>query len=385
MKSAVIVSLFDNYSYNVRIKYIECYLKEKGYVCTVISADFDHRNKQKYSTVRENLTLLHVPEYKKNLSINRIYSHYIFAKLVYKKLNELKPNLIYGSTPPNFLFKYINRIKQENPKVKLLYEVGDLWPETLPISGKLKVIASPFLSIWASLRNKGIGKADAIIFECDLFKQKLESYCPNTLKKKIYLCKEDYFSGRAIKFVSSDKILKFAYIGSINNIIDINLIVSILEEVKREKPVLIKIIGSGEKKAKLLSLCKEKGIEYKDYGIIYDDQRKEKILADCNFGFNIMKNNVVVGATMKSLEYFHWGLALINNIPADTQKIVEQNCCGINIRQKSTKSVADYIIGLSTEQLLDMRICARKVYSQYFSEKVISEQFLEVLSFIEEK
>lgn len=370
---AVIVTPFDNYSYEVRIKYIEKYLKELGYECTIISSDFDHRNKKKYNNSRENLTLIHVPGYKKNLSFSRIYSHYYFSKKVYEKLKEIKPDFIYGSIPPNFLVKYISKYKRKNRNVKLYYEVGDLWPETLPISEKLKKICSPILGIWSKLRNKNIGYADGVIYECDLFKNLISKYHPKTKSKTIYLCKKDYFDNYQIEPTNSTDI-DFAYIGSINNIIDIDLIVNFLDKLNANKNVKLHIIGDGENKEKLVSLCKLKKINCIDYGIVYDNAKKYEILKNCSFGFNIMKNSVVVGATMKSLEYFHWGLALINNISGDTKELVEKEKCGFNINSNNIDEIVEKLLQCD---IIDMKKNSRNVYEKLFSEKSLGDKFLE--------
>ena len=66
MQKAMIISCSDNYSYNVRTKYIEKVLLNKGYEVKFITADFDHRTKKKYDPARENIILVHVPKYKKN-------------------------------------------------------------------------------------------------------------------------------------------------------------------------------------------------------------------------------------------------------------------------------------------------------------------------------
>ena len=102
----LILSAFDNYSYNVRIKYVEKYFEDKNFDVTILSADFDHRNKTEYCVKRRNLEYVHVRPYKKNLSISRMISHQEYAKKAFAYAEKMKPDVIYVSTPPNFLFKY---------------------------------------------------------------------------------------------------------------------------------------------------------------------------------------------------------------------------------------------------------------------------------------
>lgn len=373
-KKAVIVTPFDNYSYNVRVKYIERCLFSMGYDVVVLSADFDHRKKCHYSTKRDNLELLHVPEYSSNLSFQRIYSHYYFACAVYEKLREIRPALIYGSTPPNFLVKYLAKYKMRFPHTKLIYEVGDLWPETLPLSRKIKMIAAPALGVWRRLRDNYIDKGDGLICECQLFKDVIGKHARIENSQTIYLCKEDQWSDAFTPKEVQD-ILNFAYVGSINNIIDIDLIVKFLTAVKQKRKVRFDIIGGGENAEKLLQLCDTANIDYQNHGIVYDEKAKCDILGKCQFAFNIMKTSVVVGATMKSLEYFHSGLILINNITSDTVEIIDRYDCGYNLQSIGVKEAVQRVADLTKEEIYKKQIASRKVFTDLFDERVITNQF----------
>lgn len=374
MKKAIIITPFDNYSYQVRIKYVEGYLAEMGYEVKVISSDFDHRNKTVYSAKRDNLELLHVPSYQKNLSYARINSHRVFAKKVFSRLEELHPDLVYCSAPPNFLFKYVSQYKRQHQNVKLIYELGDLWPETLPLQDKVKKLASPALKVWTRIRDKNIGYADGIIYECRMFSNVVSKANRNAKSEVIYLSKEDYYKGNFQLIEIPQSPLRFAYVGSINNIIDIELIVEILKCVSEKTHAELVVIGGGENTEKLFQLCKEAGVKFEDHGIVYDEEEKHRILSSCHFGLNIMKNSVAVGATMKSLEYFHEGLILVNNIPADTQEILKKYHCGVMV------SSLDVNTDLLTKVDDQMRIQSRRVFEELFDEKAIRQQFMRFLN-----
>lgn len=373
MKNAVIITPFDNYSYQVRIKYVENYLSERGYEVKVLSSDFDHRNKTVYSAKRNNLELLHVPPYQRNLSFARINSHRVFAKKSLTRVKELAPNLIYCSAPPNFLFQYFSQYKRNHPEVKLLFELGDLWPETLPLQKKIKKLASPVLKIWAGIRDRNIGYADGIIYECQMFSDVVSKANRHAKSDVIYLSKEDYYKGDFHIAEIPQTPLRFAYVGSINNIIDVDLIVDIVRRVNEKTSAELVVIGGGESADRLFQLCKEANVTFENHGIVYDEDKKHRILSSCHFGLNIMKDSVAVGATMKSLEYFHEGLVLINNIPADTEEIIKKYHCGFVVsRQKmDVDSIIDYNF--------EMRMHSRQVFEDLFDEKAIRNQFMRFL------
>ena len=53
-------------------------------------------------------------------------------------------------------------------------------------------------------------------------------------------------------------------------------------------------------------------------------------MSRCHFGFNLMKPDVRVGLTMKSVDYFRHDLPILNNIPADTAELVDREQVGVN-------------------------------------------------------
>ena len=235
--------------------------------------------------------------------------------------------------------------------MKLIYELGDLWPETLPLHVEIKKLAAPALNIWAGIRNKNIGFEDGIIYECEMFSDVVAKNHPDVYSEVIYLSKEDYYKGKFSLSEIPDSTLRFAYVGSINNIIDIDLIVEIMTQVSQKRKAELVVIGGGESADKLFALCDQAGVKYENHGITYDEDEKHRILSSCQFGLNIMKESVAVGATMKSLEYFHEGLILVNNISADTAMIIEKYNCGLNVDANSH----DITQILFTSNLKEMR------------------------------
>lgn len=379
MKKAVIVTPFDNYSYNVRIKFVEEYLQKIGYNVKILSSDFDHRNKEKYQNNRKGLELLKVPEYRRNLSLSRIQSHRIFARKSVKRALQLQPDLLYVSGPPNFLFKYFATNKSSFKGTKLIFELGDMWPETMPINGKKKTLFKFPMKIWASLRDKYIAKADLTIFECDLFKELVNTNIKEIKGGTIYLCK-DGTTMELPKEQISNECIELVYVGSINNIIDVDLIVEISKKIAVKKKTIVHIIGDGEQRQDLISELSGKNIEVNYHGIVYDEVEKSKIYSRCSFAFNIMKETVCVGLTMKSIDYFEAGLPLINNISGDTHDLVVNNRCGYNVDRKNLDTVVEKICAVSMDEVRNMKKASRDMYDKYFSKTAFEKQFEEMMS-----
>ncbi|WP_149427889.1 glycosyltransferase family 4 protein [Exiguobacterium acetylicum] len=371
MKKAVLISCFNYYSN--RIKYIEKYLTENNFEVIYIHSNFDHVKKCKVNNFEDigNSQVIDVPIYKKNISISRIHSHYIFSSEVYKSLKNINPDLIYCILPPNFLTYYVSKFKDFKPNVKLIYDVYDLWPETFPIS-KYKKLFNYILRPWGAIRDWNLYNSDLIITECNYYQELLNIKSEMISKTEtLYLMKPEEKKIQINEKKSDNKsLIKIAYLGSINNIIDIDQIVHVLSKLNKYRSVEFSIIGVGEEKEHLLKKLQENLIDYIDFGVVYDTFEKQKILTNCDFAINMMKDSVAVGLTMKSIDYFQFGLPLINNIKGDTQEMINTYKVGVNIDKKDfDKSVKD-IITVYDHSLISYKKNSRKLFEKMFSEEV---------------
>lgn len=358
---AVIVNCFD--TYEDRVNLVHEFLNAKGYDVTVIQSDFRHFKKVHRIDKKENFVFVKSNPYYKNLSITRLTSHYRFSNDAFKVVESISPDLLYVFIPPNSLTKFAARYKKMNNNVKLIFDLIDLWPETMPI-GKAKRF--PPFTFWGGMRNKGLKFADLLITECNLYQEVLGDVIKDINTETIHLAKRN-IDVTSNPELSKDKI-DLAYLGSINNIIDIPTIKKIIQVLNEIKPVTLHIIGDGESKQELIEEVKSTGAVIDYHGKIYDAQVKQDIFDRCHFGLNIMKENVCVGLTMKSIDYFQHGLPILNNIPADTADIVEKNGIGINVfKNKDLRKTLGDIINLKEDSMLRMRNNTLNTFTKQFS------------------
>ncbi len=333
MPRALVISCFD--WYKKRLEPIREKLITYGYEVAVLESDFDHIKKSPVSERYKECTYIHVPKYRSNLSIRRIWSHLVFARKVKKYINDYNPDLIHIQIPPNRTAQYCAEYKETHLETKLFLDIVDLWPESMPL-GKLKDI--PLLKKWTRWRNDCIKLADHIFTECSLYQNTLGLDSDKT--STLYLFKEQTKEECALvkKIIAektgtstSEKIIKFAYLGSMNNIIDIDGICQIISQFRENGyNCELHAIGTGENRDTFCQFVKETGCKTHFYGQIFDEIEKIKILAPCDFAFNMMKKGISVGLTLKSIDYLSYGLPMINNIDGDTRYLVEKEGVGIN-------------------------------------------------------
>ena len=371
-KNACLISCSDHY--NHRLNVAAGYLESRGYAVTYITSDFDHFTKKAFRVQIPNSVQLHTRPYRKNLSLDRILSHRQFARDVFRYLENLaqQPDVLVVLLPPNFLAKYAAAYKKRHPNVRLVFDIFDLWPETFP-SGSAKKLLAPVFRVWSWLRDHNLGAADHVITECEMFRQRLG--LSSDAATAVYLGAEAPSCG-ILPAQLSDRQWDLCYLGSINNIIDIPKISALLQALATERPVNLHIIGSGERLQELMISAENAGAVAIYHGAVYDDLQKQKIMSECHFGLNIVKESVCIGLTMNSVDYFRNGLPIINNIPADTARIIEAYGSGIELDEHT----AENLRGMEIQQCIQMRENTWALFKTSFERGVIDRQYGEVLA-----
>ena len=150
-----------------RFLYLADLLSRNSFSVTLVTSRFRHADK-KYREYTANdsssfkIVLIDEPGYKKNISLFRVYSHYIFCKKFaewFEKNNTF--DLIYSAYPLIETNKIVGKLKKKESK--LIVDVQDVWPESissfLPFCSKIPVNFFPY----SGKANAVYSSADALI------------------------------------------------------------------------------------------------------------------------------------------------------------------------------------------------------------------------------
>lgn len=225
-KTAILISCFDWYVN--RLKYIDKYLQDRGYSTLVLISDFNHSIKKNDTHLNyvKNLRYIHVPQYEKNVSIRRLWSHWCFTGNIRYFIENKKPDFVYCLVPPNSLVKGLVILKKKQG-FRLVFDVIDLWPESFP---KNCTNSYPF-SVWRNYRDLYIDKADCIVLECEYYMRILSKYVDSDKVNVLRLIKKTLPIVNKVA-LNKDSI-NLCYLGSINSLIDIEKICSIVRVLKK--------------------------------------------------------------------------------------------------------------------------------------------------------
>lgn len=362
-KTAYFISSTNHYNVRTR-KFVNDYVK-KGYDAIYVTSDFDHMTKKRYNfNEYKNSMQLHVISYKKNLSISRILSHLMFSYKTFYMLLACKPEVVYVEVPNNSLVKSSVKYKKIN-NAEIIVDVFDMWPESMPVKTKNMIVNWGF-DIWRNFRNKNLKFADQIWIECDYYRELLSAQKINLPMETKYLKLKN--AETSIEMKVSEEEIDLCYLGSINNIIDISLIEKIVSEFAKNKRTRIHIIGDGERKDEFLDILKKNSIEIIDHGKVYEIDKLQEIFDQCWFGINVLREDLAIGITMKSISYFRGGLPIINTVQGDTSRFVEECNIGINVDRHDVKSCVLRILNITKDDLACMKNNTRNLFEQKFAE-----------------
>lgn len=362
MMKVVIATCFE--SNEERVSFVLDACKSRKYKTKVFTTDFSHIKKQKRENIPNGYMVIETKPYNRNLSVKRMLSHKKFAKDVFKQIELETPDLIWLMAPANSLIAEAKKYLKKYPTTKLVIDIIDMWPESLPIGINKNLF--PF-NLWRNIRRNSINCTDALVTECDFYHDILNNEY-NKQITTIHWCR-DTKADNTKPQLPKDR-LSLCYIGSINNIIGTTLVTDIID--KCDMPIVLHVIGEGENRYNFVNL-NSRVCEVIYHGAIRDEKEKSQIFSNCHAGLNIYKNDLYIGLTVKSIDYFEHGLPIINNIKGDTWRMIDKYNVGINI-SKDTR--------LNGEDIIKMRKNNKNIYKLFndnFTKEVFIEKCLKVI------
>lgn len=351
---------------NGRFHYIaERINKENAYV-EVVTTSFSHRTKTRRNVTDEQrnslsykLTMLYEPGYFKNVSVKRLYSHYIMGKNLKKYLNNRKkPDVIYCSVPSLSVAKVAANYAKKN-NIKFIIDIQDLWPEAFRMVFNIPIISD---MIFYPMRKK----ADFIYSTADEIIAVSQTYAERALKvnkkcKKanvVFLGTElAYFDRLAEENKIENKPYEeiwLAYIGTLGHSYDLCCVIDALSLIKNKYNVKFIVMGDGPLRTKFKKYAEEQGINVHFTGRL-DYGKMVGILSSCDIAVNpivkgsagsiINKHGDYAAAglpvlnTQECLEYrqllleYNAGLNCENNNPADLAEKLSYLCENADLRK----------------------------------------------------
>ena len=247
-KRAVCISCFGFYEH--RVELVMERLRSLGYECTYITGDYSHFSRERYTIDIPGGEQVHTLRYRRNLSFARILSHLLFTRDVFRRVEQLDPDILYVMAPPNSLSSRAGAYKRRHPKTRVILDLYDLWPETFPDSAVKKLAALPF-ALWRQARDAGLKRADLIYTECGLYREVLKKQLAGKAVRTLPICREGITAALPVR-APDDPVLNLCYLGSVGKLLDHEALTGLIRHILPLRDVKLHVIGDGETRQQLI-------------------------------------------------------------------------------------------------------------------------------------
>lgn len=341
MKKCLIISAFGGdikKEGNSRVVNVVNSLVAKGIEYTYVTTDFVHRTKsyrQKETTNDNRSVYIHVPSYKKNISIKRLFSHFVFAVKLRRYLLNLqnKPHSIYCTMPTSTSAWVAGRYCKKH-KLKYIIDVIDLWPDSLLPLTSLKKLLSTLTLPWKCITISAYKKADVIIGESRKYVSAAAEYNPKVPVYPLYLGvdpakTEMLIQTSKLKISKPDEELWIAYGGSLGVSYDFKTLVNSVASLNGKCKYKLLFIGDGVSRPYVETLIKQYKVTAMITGYVsYADMLK--YLSLCDIAINIFKKDTKVIHSYKFNDYVAANCFILNSLEGETAELIDKYKVGLN-------------------------------------------------------
>jgi len=367
---------------NDRFNYIaEKINKDKANV-EIVTSNFSHDTKSRRNNINEEinsvnykLTLLYEPGYYKNVSLKRLYSHFIMGRNLKKYLKyRKKPDVIYCAVPSLDVAKVAAKYAEEND-IPFIIDIQDLWPEAFKMVFNVPIISDIIFYPINKNAEYIYSTADAIVAVSNTYLNralKVNRKCSSGYS--VFLGTDlNYFD----KLANENKYLKkpkdeiwIVYIGTLGHSYDLISVIDALKILKDKGISNVKfiIMGDGPLKSKFQSYAKQKDINAEFLGRL-DYEIMVGILKACDIAVNPISHGAAQSIINKHADYAAAGLPIINTQECkEYRDLLTEYNAGFNCKNGDAEDISDKMITLCFDSELrkNMGKNSRKLAEEKF-------------------
>lgn len=366
---------------NGRFTYI-CKLLSKQNKVEIITSDFSHAKKKQKEPIINiwpfNITFLHEPGYKKNVSLKRFKSHFIWGKSVKKYLyNRDEPDVVYCAIP-SLTAAYEASKYCRKKGIKFIIDIQDLWPEAFKMVFDIPIVSDILFLPFSIIANAIYRNADSVVAVSSTYVERAARYSKNKQKGETIFLGTDLMEfdlnckSNNIYIEKGESDIWLGYCGSLSKSYDIECVLNALKVLLDDNQIVPKfiIMGDGDKKNSLKNLANKNSIDVEFMGKLeYPDMCH--VLSMCDIVVNPIVKGSAASIINKHGDYAASGKPVINTQESiEYRKLIEQYNMGENCVNGDYLDVAKKIKALIDNQELralmgkGARLCAEEKFDR---------------------
>ena len=351
-----------------RFSYLADAFAARSHEVELVTTDFYHGTKTArptplYERYPFKITMCHEPGYDKNVSIKRLYSHYVWGKNVLKYLQGMtKPDVVYCAIPSlTAAAKAANYCSKNG--IKFVTDVQDLWPEAFQMAVHNKYVQKLFFPM-ERLANRSYSQSNLAVAVSDTYvKRTLSVNKTGAEGLPVFLGNNGALFDTGIGKYSverqGDEIL-LCYIGTMSESYDISSVFHALKIVMDNNlsplPVRFILIGDGAFRSKFEEQAQE---VYPNSTFIgrRPYQQMAGLLSSCDIAINPIVKGSAASIINKVGDYALAGIPVINTQESpEYRELVDSYQCGLNCECENPQAIAEAIGILASDTELRNRM-----------------------------
>ena len=345
-----------------RFSFLASEFAKRGHKVKLVISDFYHGTKSlrpepHYEKYNFEIIKCHEPGYKGNVSLQRLWSHYVWGKNVAKYLNSTdKPDVIYCAVPSLTVAVEAAKFCSQNA-VKFVLDVQDLWPEAFKMVIKQKIL-QPIFKPMEWYVNRAYKGADLPIGVSETYVQRVLSVNKKTKSGVAVFLGTDgrNFNEASIRYTKNycDDIVRLCYIGSLSQSYDINMVIDAVAKASKltSKKIRFIVVGDGVYKSDFEKHAKHMNVDCvftgrKDYPEMVGE------LCSSDIVINPIRKGSAASIINKVGDYAMSGKPVINTQECEEyRQLLDNYNCGINCTCGDSDEVAAAIVKLAEDSKL---------------------------------
>lgn len=381
-----------------RTMYMLDMMSKMGYETTLITGDFNHYKKQSRNVEAfikdhpeyKNIEFLHMPPYKKNISIKRYYSEKYWSHQFKKwfKVNADRYDLVFFSDIDYIL--PVNKLCNKK-NIKKIVDIRDLRPEAFHVVVKNDFLYKVLFYPMKCKADKAYKCADEFVAVSQEYLNRGLQANPNVPNPEVvYLGStlERFFDGvkkYAGEFHKSENEIWITYAGTIGESYDIATIVKAAKIIKDKgiDKICFKILGQGPDEDKIKKLAKDIKCDNIEFVGFLPYEKMAAYLSISDMTVNAIKKTASQSIINKVADYFASGKPMLNGCECrEQQEMVDKYHVGINYESENADSLAKAVLSLMKDEneRMIMGNNARKLALEKFDRRT---SYLKILDCID--
>ncbi|WP_422089409.1 glycosyltransferase family 4 protein [Tenacibaculum ovolyticum] len=381
--------------------YLAKELNKKGYDTTVITGTYSHflnkypnlEKKEKYKEERVNgvnYLWVKVMKYDKSFDKKRVlkWFQFVYKLFFISKHISNKPDYIICSTTAPFAILSSLYLARKH-KVKLVFEVRDIWPLTLVEVGGYKK-RHPFIALMGFFEKFALKKADVLVSNLQNYSSHIKNLGINRkadwISNGVDLTEMEGHSSLNEEIKNRIPKNKFivGYTGKFGVSNALNYLIEAAELLKDNENILFVFVGDGQEKEFL-----KKQAHNLNNILFIKFIKKEQVqsmlsLFDiCYIGLNKERIFTYGVSPHKLYDYMYSGKPILYAIDSGESNIVEEANCGIVATPEDSKSISEAIKNLYDMNQKDRSVLGangKEYVINNFSYSKLAEKYIRILN-----